>query len=231
MPDSLAEIVIAEGLMSASEVAKAADSADSARIPMVVPVVREHGVDEVALVGALKKHVRVTALDPDKIEFDSDALREICLDDSRRLRALAVSIGIYGSGPRLLRVAMADPTDAVGIAELEHITNCTVEPVLVTLSAVEEMIERAYKHFVTEVIKRSDVASKRAPAVKKRFGRKGVARPKTKPFHRIADEAGTAVRTEALLQLCLDKGVFEQSEYDDAVKALLKSDAKNKSES
>jgi hypothetical protein len=216
MPDSLAEIVIAEGLLTTSEVAQAANSADSARIPLVVPVVRDHGVDEVALVAALRKHVRVAVLDPGKIDFDSDALREISLHDSRRLRSLAISIGIYGSGPRLLRVAMADPTDAVSIAELEHISGCTVEPALVTLSAVEEMIESAYKHFVTEVMKRSEIVQTPKPS------KKSAGRPKTQPFHRIADEAAVSVRVDALVQLCVKKGVFEQGEYEAAVKALLK---------
>ncbi len=215
MPDSLAEIVIAEGLLTTEEVAQAADAADSARIPLIVPVVREHGVDEVALVAALRKHVRVAVLDPAKVELDSDALREISLDDSRRLRALAISIGIYGSGPRLLRVAMADPTDAVSIAELEHI-GCTVEPALVTLSAVEEMIESAYKHFVTEVMKRSEIVRTPKPA------KKVVPRPKTKPFHRISDEAEVMVRVDALVQLCIDKGIFEETEYQSAITAILK---------
>jgi hypothetical protein len=216
MPDSLAEIVIAEGLLTTEEVAQAADAADSARIPLIVPVVREHGVDEVALVAALRKHVRVAVLDPAKVELDSDALREISLDDSRRLRALAISIGIYGSGPRLLRVAMADPTDAVSIAELEHISGCTVEPALVTLSAVEEMIESAYKHFVTEVMKRSEIVRTPKPA------KKVVPRPKTKPFHRISDEAEVMVRVDALVQLCIDKGIFEETEYQSAITAILK---------
>lgn len=216
MPDSLAEIVIAEGLLTPDDVAKAADGADSARIPLVVPVVRDLGVDEVALVAALKKHVRVTVLDPAKVDFDSDALREISLHDSRRLRALALSIGIYGAGPRLLRVAMADPTDAVSIAELEHISGCTVEPVLVTLSAVEEMIENAYKRFVTEVMKRSEIVQ--TPSQTQRI----TARPQTQPFHRIADEAGALVRVNALVQLCVEKGVFAQGDYDAAVEAILK---------
>jgi len=224
MADSLAEIVIEEGLLGADEVAQASNSADSARIPLVVPIVRTHGVDEVALLAAFRRHVRVKVLDPGKIEFDSDALREICLDDSRRLRALALSIGIYGAGPRLLRVAMADPTDAVGIAELEHITGCTVEPALVTLSAVEEMIEKAYKHFVTEVMKRSEVV--RTPGTK--AGQRRILKPKTKPFHRLADEAHIGLRVEALVRLCIDKGVFEEGDYEQAVAALVSSRAKKK---
>lgn len=218
MPDTLAEIVIEEGLMTSDEVARVADSADSARIPLVVPMIRDHGLDEVALVAALKKHLRISVLDPAKIEFDSDALREISLDDSRRLRALPISIGIYGAGPRLLRVAMADPTDTVGIAELEHITECTVEPALVTLSAVEEMIENAYKHFVTEVMKRSEVVQSSGATPRK----KKVVKASTKPFHRISDEAELGIRLSALVQVLVEKGVLGQGEFDEAVKELLK---------
>jgi len=218
MPDSLAEIVIAEALMSAEDLTKAVASADSANLPLVVPAIREFGVDEVSLLAAFRKHVRVSVLDPAKIEFDSDALREISLDDSRRLRALALSIGIYGSGPRLLRVAMADPTDAVAIAELEHISGCSVEPVLVTLSAVEEMIENAYKHFVTEVMKRGG-SSARAFSM---LASGNSPHPKTVPFHRISDEVSLSLRLRALVNLLVDKGVFEKDDYEKAVKALLK---------
>ena len=155
MPARLAEIVIEEGLIKAPELAKAVDAADAEREPIVVPLVREHGIDEVALVAALKKHIRIKTLDPAKVEFDSDALRELNRDDCRRLRAVPLSLELYGGEPRVLGVAMADPTDTVGIAELEHLSGCVVEPVLVTLSAVEEMIETVYKHAVTEVMPRA----------------------------------------------------------------------------
>ncbi len=218
MPDSLAEIVITEGLLSADVVGKAADAADSARIPLVVSLVRNHGLNEVALVAAFKKHVRVPTLDPAKTELDSDALRELSLDDSRRLRALAISVGIYGAGPRLLRVAMADPTNKVSIAELEHLSGCTIEPFLVTLSAVEEMIETAYKHFVTEVMKRAEVVGSGSAPKRMRH----LIKPKTKPFHRVSEEAGAELRTRALVELCIDKGVFERAEYDAMLVKLLK---------
>ena len=217
MPDSLAEIVITEGLLSADVVGKAADAADSAKIPLVVSLVRNHGLNEVALVAAFKKHVRVTTLDPAKTELDSDALRELSLDDSRRLRVLAISVGIYGVGPRLLRVAMADPTNKVTIAELEHLSGCTIEPFLVTLSAVEEMIESAYKHFVTEVMKRSEVVGS-GSGPKHRH----LIKPKTKPFHRVSDEAGAELRVRALVELCISKGLFERAEYDTMLVKLLK---------
>jgi hypothetical protein len=51
---------------------------------------------------------------------------------------------------------MADPTDAVAVAEVEHVTGCRVDPVLMTVSAVEELVEKTYRALVTEVMKRVD---------------------------------------------------------------------------
>lgn len=224
MPAWLAEIVIEEGLVNAKGLAKAVDISDAERQPIVVPLIREQGIDEVALVAALKKHIRIKTLDPAKVEFDSDALRELNRDDCRRLRAVPLSLKLFGAGPRVLGVAMADPTDKVSVAELEHLSGCVVEPVLVTLSAVEEMIETAYKHDVTEVMPRD--AIQRGAARAKGSGRrdaKSGKKPKTTPFHRIVDEAGPDLRAEALVKICIEKGIFTEHEYEETLQILLKS--------
>ena len=220
----LAEIVIEAGLITAEDLAKAVEASDAERQPIVVPLVREQGIDEVALVAALKKHIRIKTLDPAKVEFDSDALRELNRDDCRRLRAVPLSLQLYGAGPRVLGVAMADPTDTVSLAELEHLSGCVVEPVLVTLSAVEEMIETAYKHAVTEVMPRKAIQRGASVAKGSRSrSSKTVKKPKTAPFHRIADEAGPDLRAQALLKLCIEKGIFSEYEYEEALRVLLKS--------
>jgi hypothetical protein len=228
VPVPLAEIVIEEGLLSAEQLAAAATRADESGTPLVTCLVREFGVDEVALVAALKKRVRVGTIDPARVEFDSDALREISRDDCRRLRVVPLSLGIYGSGPRHLRLAMADPTDAVALAEVEHLTGCHVEPCLMTLSAVEEMIETGYKHFVTEVMSRqATVARTPAPGSeqqgKKQQGKKkAVAKPKTAPFHRLQQDATPSVQVEALVQLLVDKKLISAEEYTDTLRSLMK---------
>ncbi len=219
MPVTLAEIVIAEGLLTAAQLARVVEVADASRLPMVVPLLRDHSVDEVALVAAFKKHLRITTLDPAKVEFDSDALRELSLDDCRRLRALPLSLGLYGTGPRLLRVAMADPTDTVSVAELEYLSDCQVEPVLVTLSAVEEMIETAYRHFVTEVMKRSEMVRPPAPA----SGKPAFVRPSTAPHHRLAEESAQ-LQVKALVNLLVEKGLFSRAEYESSLAALKSSE-------
>jgi hypothetical protein len=222
MASSLAEIVLEEGLVQAAGLAKAVESSDAERQPIVVPLIREQGIDEVALVAALKKHSRVKVLDPGKVEFDSDALRELNRNDCRRLRAVPVSLQLFGAGPKVLGVAMADPTDAVSVAELEHLSGCAVEPVLVTLSAVEEMIETAYKHAVTEVMHRN-LMENNAPNTKKRAGKNAFKKSETTPFHRLSDEAGPLLRAEALLKICLEKELFTEEEYEETLTTLMKS--------
>lgn len=223
MPSSLAEIALEEGLVKADGLAKAVESSDEERQPIVVPLVREQGIDEVALVAALKKHTRIKVLDPAKVEFDSDALRELNRNDCRRLRAVPVSLQLFGAGPKILGVAMADPTDAVSVAELEHLSGCNVEPVLVTLSAVEEMIETAYKHAVTEVMHRSHAKSVTPPIANRKPKAGGFKKSGTTPFHRLSDEAGPLLRAEALLKICLEKGLFSEEEYEETLATLIKS--------
>jgi hypothetical protein len=216
MAVTLPEIVIAEGLIQPSALAQAAEDSDRERLPIVVALVRDHGLDEVAVVAALKKHLRIKTLDPAKVEFDSDALRELHRNDCRRLRAVPISLQLFGAGPQVLGVAMADPTDTVAIAELEHLSGCSVEPVLVTLSAVEEMIESAYKHSVTEVMPRASLQRKAGAHLRK----------KSRTW---SMEANAQLRVEALRNLCIAKGVFSEEEFERALADLLKKDQENSS--
>lgn len=222
MLTSLAEIVVDEGLVDLKTVEAAAEKADEGT-PMVVSLVREYGIDEVALVAALKKRLRIKTLDPAvKIEIDSDALRELSRDDCRRLRAAPISVGAYAEGPKLLRVAMADPTDTVALAELEHLSGCVLEPALVTLSAVEEMIEAGYRHVVTKVISRRLAEAEDATPVTVAPVKTPRSQASTVPHQRLLDEASSAMQVEALVQLLVEKKLIDQDEYVDALRALMK---------
>ena len=55
---------------------------------------------------------------------------------------------------KVLRIAMADPTDASAILELEHITHCEIEVTALPLSAIEELVEKGYKGMTTAVVQR-----------------------------------------------------------------------------
>jgi hypothetical protein len=224
VPKPLAEIVLEEGLATAGSVVRAAELSDQGQIPLVVALVRECGIDEVALVAALRRHVRVALGDPATVAPEPDAVRELSRDVCQRLRVVPLAMSSYDGHRRVLRLAMADPTDAVAIAEIEHHTGCQLEPVLMTLSAVEELADKSYRHFVTEVMTR-DSKSRLAAAFKAReaarAGTEPVA-PATIPYHRLSDEAEVEIRLRAVMNLLLEKRVFSEDELEEMVRLLMR---------
>ena len=225
VPKSLAEIVIEAGLVPRGEVVRAAQRSDERGVPLIVVLVRELGVDELALVAALRRYTRVVSSDPGSVKQDPDALRELSRDVCRRLRVLPLSLAVFDAGPRVLQLAMADPTDRVALAEVEHLTGCEVQPTLLPLSAVEEMVEHVYRAFVTEVIRRERKPFGEGLTVKtERLARFEPKNPETStvPYHRVSDEASLELRHSALLELLVDKGVITEDEYEASVRQMMK---------
>jgi len=229
VPKSLAEIAIDAGLVQRAQVVEAAHIADRDQVPLVVALVRNSEVDELALVAAIRRQVRVPLVDPATVEIDLDALREIQRPVCRRLRVLPLAVSVYDSGPRLLKLAMADPTDTVAIAEVEHLTGCRVDVALMPLSAVEEMVETGYRQFVTEVMQRREIRSQRAAAADKQRAAKAKdsdaaepPAPTTLPYHRISEEADISLRHQALLELLVEHQLLSEDEYEERVRQLMK---------
>ena len=223
MPRPLAEIAVEEGLATVAAVERAAEAAERDGVPLVVALVRTGGIDEVALVAALRRHVRVSLGDPATVAAEPDALRELPRDVCRRLRVVPLGVSSYGGRRRVLRIAMADPTDAVASAEIEHQTGCRLDPVLMTVSAVEELVEKTYRHFVTEVMRREPSGPTAEPPTRPaaRAGGPDEA-PITVPFHRLSDEAELEVRLQALVRLLLEKGVIGEDELEEMVRQLMR---------
>lgn len=125
-----------------------------------------------------------------------DALREIPQDLARRLRVLPLAIEAPARGPRVLKVAMADPSDRDAVNELEVFTGCRVEAVPASLAALDEAIARAYRGIVTKVM-----------------------RPAT---GEDADDAPLALRLRALLAVLQAKGLLSLDEYHAEIRRLLR---------
>jgi type IV pilus assembly protein PilB len=210
----LAEIVLDSGLASQEDLRRAAEEADTRKTPLVVVLIRDYGVDELAMLRALKKATRVPVTDPANTEVDTEALRQISREDCRRLRVAPLSLQVFASGPSTMRIAMADPTDAVLIAEVEHLSRTRVEPTLMTLSAVEELVEKSYGQFVTEVMTRKKPGTVPLEARVSQT---------TVPFLRVIDEADASVRLDALMKLLIEKELITEDEYEEAVRVVLKS--------
>jgi hypothetical protein len=150
---TLGEIAIEAGLVNRASAARAGRMAEERKQPLVVVLIRELGVDEVALVGALRKQTRVPLIDPAAVEIDPEALRQLPRDVCARLRVLPLSLTTDGSG-KLLRIAMADPTDTAAVAEIEQLTHCDVEVNALPLSAIDELVDSGYRQVNTAVVPR-----------------------------------------------------------------------------
>ena len=153
MPKTLAEIAIEAGLVNKASAARAGKLADERKQPLVVMLIKELGVDEVALLGAIRKQTRIPLIDPADIPLDSDALRAIPRDVCARLRLLPLSLATDGRS-KVLRVAMADPTDTAAVAELEQLAGSEIEVSALPLSAIDELIDKGYRSINTAVVNR-----------------------------------------------------------------------------
>jgi len=230
---NLAEIAIEAELASPKALERAAAVADRDGIPLIEALVRGEKVDELALIGAMRKQLRVPLVDPAAVTVESEALRSLSKDVCRRRRVMPLAV-VYEAGEKRIRLAMADPTDPVAIAEVEHRCGLTIMPQLMTLSAIEEMVDREYKKIVTEVMKRDrrlfGESATNARAIGTAQGKIIMSEndgndgdiPKTIPFHRISDEAEITVRFNALLRLLVENKIISEDEFEDEVRDLLK---------
>ena len=227
---TLAEIAIEAGLVTKASASRAGRLAEQRKQPLVTVSIRELGVDEVALIGALRKQTRVPLLDPAQIQIDPEALRLISRDACTRLRVLPLQVGTDGT-TKVLRVAMADPTDTSAILELEQLTSCEIEVTVLPLSAIEELVEKGYKQFSTAVVQRprplSDnlfvtARSRLRTPVPEAGGESEVSVTAQIPLisltSEIRGESDLEARFAALCQLLVTKGVISESELADVLK-------------
>jgi hypothetical protein len=227
---TLAEIAIEAGLVTKAGAAKAGRVAEERMEPLVVVLIKDLGVNEVALIGALRKQTRVPLLDPAQVQVDPEALRIVPRDACSRLRVLPLGVSIDGK-TRVLRVAMADPTDTAAILELEVIANCEIEVTALPLSAIEELVEQGYKQFSTAVVSRQKLygdnlaASSRQSRVPQLI--EGAADQSQEvsvtaqiPLAMLVPTPTIEVRFTALYQLLVSKGVITEAELAEAIKRL-----------
>ena len=234
MPKTLAEIAVQAGLVNRAEVVRAGRSAEQRGVPLVVALVREAEVDELGLLAAIRKATRVKALDPAAVRPDPEALRLVPRDLCRRHRVLPFGVAIEAGTGRILRIAMADPTDAAALAELEHVAGCELEVSILPLSAIDELTEQGYRGLDTQVMARAPrrpfgegMHPSTQPHARHGRGSDGIGddtalTPSTVPFHAVADEADGALRLRALVRLLEAKGVLAEGEHERAVIDLMK---------
>jgi Type II secretion system (T2SS), protein E, N-terminal domain len=227
---TLAEIAIEAGLVTKAGAAKAGRLSEERKLPLVVILIRDLGVDELSLIAALRKQTRVPLLDPAQVQVDPEALRLVPRDSCARLRVLPIGVNDDGK-IRVLRVAMADPTDTSAILELEVIANCEIEVTALPLSAIEELVDKGYKQFSTAVTRSRpygdnlSVSSKRPSfAADGDYSASEVSVTAQIPLALlIPPGADLEARFVALCGLLVTKGIVTDAELAEALK---KSDGK-----
>jgi len=223
---TLGEIAIEAGLITKAQAAKAGRMADDRKQPLVAILVREIKVDELALVAALRKQTRVPLIDPADVEVDQEALRFVPKDVCTRLKILPLSIQ-----SKVLRIAMADPTDTTAIAELAHITQCEIELMTLPLSAIEELVEKGYRAITTAVTNRPTgstklLATRRStgvtPVVERESETSVTAQIPLASLASLRDAAtdDLEVRLTALVKILMAKGLITEEELAEAIRSM-----------
>lgn len=223
MPKTLAEIAIEAGLVNKTNAARAGRLAEQRKEPLVVTLIKDIGVDEVALIGAIRKQTRIPLIDPAEIPLDPDALRSVPRDACARLRVLPLSIATEG-GSRVLRLAMADPTDTAAIAELEQLTQCELDVSALPLSAIDELVEKGYRQINTAVVNRPGgtmfITSK--GKVQTIEAESEVSVTAQIPISALQQAVGTddlEARLNALVTVLTSKGLITEAELAEALRA------------
>lgn len=219
---TLAEIAIESGLVTKAGAAKAGRLSDERKLPLVVILIRELGVDEVSLIGALRKQTRVPLLDPAQVQVDPEALRMVPRDSCARLRVLPIGV-MFDGRTRVLRVAMADPTDTAAILELEVIANCEIEVTALPLSAIEELVEQGYKQFSTAITRPRPVGDsltrRSAQPIDGTDAMQEISVTAQIPLSQLVPPtADLEQRFAALCQLLVTKGLVTEVELAEALK-------------
>ncbi len=226
MPKTLAEIAIEAGLVTKASAAKAGKAADSKKQPLVVTLIKDFGVDEVALIGALRKQTRVPLIDPAGIQIDPEALRQVPGGTCARLRVLPIAFRTDGD-TKILRVAMADPTDTAAVAELEHASHCEIEVSALPLSAIDELIEKGYRQINTAVVSRAGTSTATMFITSKGSLPRGVEHDAEVsvtaqiPIAALQQAVGTddlEARLSALVTVLTAKGLITEAELAEALR-------------
>ena len=223
MPRTLGEIAIEAGLVNRSGAARAGRLAEERKLPLVVVLVRELGVDEVALVGALRKQTRVPLIDPGSLEIDPEALRHVPRDVCARLRVLPMSVTRDGTG-KVMRIAMADPTDTAAVAEIEQLTHCDVEVTALPLSAIDELVDKGYRQVNTAVVSRANIPGAAAVTPRARPPETEsevsvTAQIPIATLHAMAPD-DLETRLTALINALVAKGLVTEAELAEALRKL-----------
>jgi len=204
----LEDLLLEERLLDEPALRQARRHARRSGIALSRAVVELRLLTDGALAEMLVRRLHLSRVDLSHEAVDEEAVREVPHDlaDARRLLPLTLD---RTAKRRVIRVAMSDPLDLDAVEEIEMSTGCTLEPLVAPVGELADAIRKHYRGVITKMIPR-----------KQPYGT-GVE-PTTQPNHRIADEAGSALKLQALVELLAEKGLIDVDAWLEAVRRLVK---------
>ena len=115
-------------------------------------LIRELGVDEVALVAALRKQTRVPLIDPGEIEIDPEALRLVPRDVCARLRVLPLSVASDGADQGAADRDGRSDRHRRRSPRSSSWRSARSRSRALPLSAIEELVDKGYRQVTTAVV-------------------------------------------------------------------------------
>jgi hypothetical protein len=144
----------------------------------------------------------------------------------RSLRVLPLSLATDGNA-RVLRIAMADPTDTTAVAELESLTQCEIDVFALPLSAIDELVDKGYRQLNTAVVMRPGNPGSTmfvtargkdgVPAVSSNYPESEVSVTAQMQLSALQAPEDIESRVTALVQVLVGKGLITEAELLEAL--------------
>jgi hypothetical protein len=209
----LEDLLLEEHLLDEPALRQARRHARRSGISLSRAVVELRLLTDGALAEMLVRRLHLPRVDLGHEAIDEEAVREVPHDlaDARRLLPLTLD---RGAKRRVIRVAMSDPLDLDAVEEIEMSTGCDLEPLIAPVGELADAIRKHYRGVITKMIPR-----------KQPYGTTASGEITTQPNHRVTDEAGSALKLQALVELLAEKGIIDVDAYLEAVRRLAKAQA------
>lgn len=152
MSTRLGELLVKRGLLTAAQLAKAAEEQNASGGALSAVLAKLGLVSETDLAACLQKEYRLSLVDPSAMNLPAEVLRLIPVTLVQRHHLIPINLS--GSS---LTVAMSDPSNLVAINEVKFLTGYDVKVAVACVSAITAAIEghfeqeTAYDDVLTEL--------------------------------------------------------------------------------
>ena len=136
----LGDLLVAEGLITGEQLAKALDEQKGTGDKLGSVLVRLDLLQEETLIGFLSRQYGVPSITISQLDVDPEVLRLVPAQIAKKHEVLPIKRE-HGT----LTLAMADPTNIAAIDDVAFMTNLQVAPVIASQAAIRQAIDRSYE--------------------------------------------------------------------------------------